>query len=144
SPALNSAQRAAVEHPGGPLLVVAGAGSGKTRVLTARVQWLLEQGETPYRVLAFTFTNRAAREMRERIHTRVGPEAERVWIGTFHGTAVRLLRREARAVGIASDFSIYDREDQESVLKEVMRDLSVPEGALKLGALLHHISDAKN
>src|SRR6267142_957973 len=134
SPALNSAQREAVEHPGGPLLVVAGAGSGKTRVLTSRVAWLLQEGEAPDRVLAFTFTNRAAREMRERIHARVGADAERVWIGTFHGTAVRLLRREARAAEVPADFSIYDREDQESVLREVLRDVAVPEGALKVGA----------
>jgi DNA helicase-2/ATP-dependent DNA helicase PcrA len=141
---LNPAQRAAVEHPPGPLLVIAGAGSGKTRVLTARVAWLLERGARPDSVLAFTFTNRAAREMRERIGRVVGEAATRLWVGTFHATGVRLLRREAGALGIARDFSIYDRDDQESVLKGVLERLGLPESAYKLGAVLGRISDAKN
>src|SRR6266540_7193171 len=126
---LNAAQRAAVEHPEGPLLVVAGAGSGKTRVLTARIGRLLERGVPAEALLAFTFTNRAAREMRERIEQQVGARATGVWVGTFHATAVRILRREARAAGIPRDFTIYDREDQEGVLREVRRKLEMPENA---------------
>ncbi len=144
TPQLNPAQRAAVEHPGGPLLVVAGAGSGKTRVLTARVARLLELGVRPEAVLAFTFTNRAAREMRERIAGAVGEAAGRVWVGTFHATAVRLLRRDGSALGLARDFSIYDREDQESTLREVLKRLGLSETAYRPSQVLGRISDAKN
>jgi len=132
---LNDAQRAAVEHPAGPLLVLAGAGSGKTRVLTERVGRLLEGGLQPDHLLAFTFTNRAAREMRERIERRVGAEAgRRLWVGTFHGTGLRILRREARREPIAGrgpDFVIYDREDQEGVLKEVLKGMGMNEEAAR-------------
>src|SRR5207247_4422498 len=117
---LNSAQRAAVDSPPGPVLVVAGAGSGKTRVLTARIAWLLERGVPPLGLLAFTFTNRAAREMRERIARVVGNAAQGLWVGTFHATAVRILRREGMALGIPAAFAIYDREDQEEVLREIL------------------------
>jgi len=146
-PDLNPEQRAAVEHAEGPVLVVAGAGSGKTRVLSARVAYLLAHGVPPEGVLAFTFTNRAAREMRERIVGALGEVAERVWIGTFHGTGVRILRREARAGhvdGVSPEFVIYDREDQESVLREAVQALGLPEGALRTGEVLGRISDAKN
>jgi DNA helicase-2/ATP-dependent DNA helicase PcrA len=146
-PELNPEQRAAVEHAEGAVLVVAGAGSGKTRVLTARVAHLLARGVPPEAVLAFTFTNRAAREMRERIARTLGEAAERVWVGTFHGTGVRILRRETRAGavdGLRAEFVIYDREDQESVLGEVVQALGLPEGALRIGEVLRRISDAKN
>jgi len=141
---LNEAQRAAVEHGDGPVLVIAGAGSGKTRVLTARVATLLGRGVPPGGVLAFTFTNRAAREMRERIHAVVGPEAERVWIGTFHATAVRLLRRETATLGLPPGFTIYDREDQEGVLRDVLADLALPSAPYRPGFVLGRISDSKN
>ena len=141
---LNAAQRAAVEHPDGPLLVVAGAGSGKTRVLTARVQQLLERGVPPEAVVAFTFTNRAAREMRARIETTVGEVAARLWVGTFHGIAVRILRREAPIMDRPREFAIFDREDQETVLRGIVRRLELPEAAFRLGAVLGKISDAKN
>jgi DNA helicase-2/ATP-dependent DNA helicase PcrA len=141
---LNPEQRSAVEHPPGPILVVAGAGSGKTRVLTARVAWLLEHGAPPESVLAFTFTNRAAREMRERIERAVGERAHGLWVGTFHATAVRILRREARELGIPAGFAIYDREDQERAMREVIKGLGLPEGALRVGMVLNRISDAKN
>ena len=141
---LNPAQRAAVEHASGAALVIAGAGSGKTRVLTARVAWLLERGVPPERVLAFTFTNRAAREMRERIARVAGERAALLWVGTFHATAVRILRREAQAAGIPAQFAIYDREDQEGVLRAVFRRLELPEGAYRTGAVIARISDAKN
>ena len=143
-PSLNEAQRAAVEHLDGPLLVVAGAGSGKTRVLTARIARLLERGVRPESVMAFTFTNRAAREMKERIERAVGESAARLWVGTFHATAVRILRREAAALDRPRSFAIYDREDQESVLREILRRLQLPEAAYRLGTVLSRISDAKN
>ncbi|HEV2105966.1 MAG TPA: UvrD-helicase domain-containing protein, partial [Candidatus Eisenbacteria bacterium] len=143
-PPLNAAQRAAVEHGEGPVLVIAGAGSGKTRVLTARVAHLLARGVPPGAVLAFTFTNRAAREMRARIERQVGEAAARVWIGTFHATAVRLLRREAATLGLPAGFTIYDRDDQEGVVREVVRALALPDAAFRTGLVLGRISDAKN
>ncbi len=145
-PDLNPAQRMAVEHAEGAVLVIAGAGSGKTRVLTARVAHLLAGGVAPEAVLAFTFTNRAAREMHERIGRAVGEPERRLWVGTFHATGVRILRREARTgsvPGLGADFVIYDREDQESVLGEVIQGLGLPEGALRTGDVLRRISDAK-
>ncbi len=141
---LNAEQRAAVEHPGGPLLVIAGAGSGKTRVLTARIAHLLQRGVRPESVLAFTFTNRAAREMRERIARSVGEAAQRLWVGTFHATGARILRREADRLGLPRGFAIYDREDQEDVLKEIFRRLELPEPAYRVGPVIEKISDAKN
>jgi DNA helicase-2/ATP-dependent DNA helicase PcrA len=141
---LNQAQRAAVEHAGGPVLVIAGAGSGKTRVLTARIERLLAHGLAPESLLAFTFTNRAAREMRERIAARIGEPARRLWVGTFHGTAVRILRREAAALDRPRDFVIYDREDQEGVLRAIVKRLELPEAAFRIGLLIQRISDAKN
>ncbi|HKQ59101.1 MAG TPA: UvrD-helicase domain-containing protein, partial [Candidatus Eisenbacteria bacterium] len=144
---LNPQQRAAVEHEGGAVLVIAGAGSGKTRVLTARLAHLLERGVAPEGLLAFTFTNRAAREMRERIARTVGELERKLWVGTFHATGVRILRREAgagRAPGVPAGFVIYDREDQESVVDEVLPSLGLPPGTLKTGEVLRRISDAKN
>lgn len=141
---LNSAQQAAVDHDGGAALVIAGAGSGKTRVLTARVERLLERGIEPGGILAFTFTNRAAREMRARIEQAVGPASSQLWIGTFHATAMRLLRREAATLGLPPGFTIYDRADQESVLKGVLKSLGLGEAGFKLGSVLARISDAKN
>ena len=141
---LNEAQRAAVLHEGGPLLVVAGAGSGKTRVLTARIVRLLDHGIAPGAILAFTFTNRAAREMRERLRAMAGDAAQSLWVGTFHATAVRILRREAARLGLPSSFAIYDREDQESVLKQVIARLQLPEDAYRLPVVRERISSAKN
>jgi DNA helicase-2/ATP-dependent DNA helicase PcrA len=147
---LNPEQRAAVEHPGGALLVIAGAGSGKTRVLTARIARLLANGMPPHAIVAFTFTNRAAREMRARIDSAVvasmpaGDASRELWVGTFHATCVRLLRREAEAAGIPRGFAIYDREDQETVIRGLVKKLELPEAAFRVGAVLARISDAKN
>jgi DNA helicase-2/ATP-dependent DNA helicase PcrA len=141
---LNPAQQAAVDHASGPVLVIAGAGSGKTRVLTARVARLIERGVAARAILAFTFTNRAAREMRERLERSLGRAGEGLWIGTFHATAVRLLRRESATLGLPPAFTIYDREDQEGVLKDVIRDLRLPETGYRTGMVLGRISDCKN
>ena len=141
---LNPAQYEAVEHERGPALVIAGAGSGKTRVLTGRVARLLERGVPAEAILAFTFTNRAAREMRARIEKDLGSVASVLWIGTFHATALRILRREAHTLGLPPGFSIYDRDDQESIIRELVRDSGLPDTAYKTGIVLGRISDAKN
>ena len=118
---LNPEQRQAVEATEGPVLVLSGAGTGKTRVLTTRVGWILLQRKArPWQVLAVTFTNRAAREMRERVLQLVGPAAEAVWLGTFHALSVRILRRNAELVGLKSNFTILDSDDQIRLLKQIM------------------------
>jgi DNA helicase-2/ATP-dependent DNA helicase PcrA len=123
---LNPVQREAVTHPGGPLLVVAGAGSGKTRVLTHRIAWLIrEQGVSPFQILAITFTNKAADEMKSRVGGLVGPVAQRMWVSTFHSACVRILRRDAHHLGYASQFTIYDQADAERLTGYVLRDLNV-------------------
>jgi DNA helicase II / ATP-dependent DNA helicase PcrA len=120
---LNPVQRQAVEHPGGPLLILAGAGSGKTRVLTGRIAHLVrEQNVPPEQILAFTFTNKAAREMRARSAALLGGDDLKVWLGTFHGTCVRILRRHAEALGYPRSFMIYDTDDQRSLLRQLLRD----------------------
>ncbi|MBV8982670.1 MAG: UvrD-helicase domain-containing protein, partial [Acidimicrobiia bacterium] len=102
---LNPVQREAVTHPGGPLLIIAGAGSGKTRVLTHRIAWLIkEQGISPFEVLAITFTNKAADEMKSRVESLVGPVAQKMWVSTFHSACVRILRRDAQRLGYKSSF----------------------------------------
>jgi DNA helicase-2/ATP-dependent DNA helicase PcrA len=141
---LNPAQQEAVDHERGPALVIAGAGSGKTRVLTGRVARLLERGVPAEAVLAFTFTNRAAREMRARIERSLGSAAAGAWIGTFHATAMRILRREAATLGLPQGFSVYDRDDQEAVIRELVRAAGLPDTVYKTGLVLGRISDAKN
>src|SRR3954464_9663170 len=117
---LNPQQRAAVVHHGGPLLIVAGAGSGKTRVLTHRVAYLLaERGATPGQILAITFTNKAAGEMKERVSALVGPRARAMWVSTFHSMCVRILRAEAKALGLKSSFLIYDADDSKRLMTMV-------------------------
>ena len=142
--ALNPAQLAAVEHERGPALVIAGAGSGKTRVLTGRVERLLERGVRAEAILAFTFTNRAAKEMRGRLESRLGPGISRLWIGTFHATALRILRREARTLDLAPGFTIYDRDDQEAVIRDLVRAAALPDTVYRTGIVIGRISDAKN
>ena len=123
---LNPQQREAVVHEGTPLLIVAGAGSGKTRVLTHRIAWLLgERGAQPGQILAITFTNKAAAEMRERVEALVGPRARAMWVMTFHSACVRILRREAAKVGMKSTFSIYDAADSQRLMSLVLRDLDL-------------------
>ena len=143
--ALNPAQRAAVLHGDGPLLVLAGAGSGKTRVLTHRIAHLIgERGIAPDAILAITFTNKAAGEMRERIHRLVGPRARAIWASTFHSACVRILRRDAEAVGYARDFTIYDADDQLRLLRKAFADEQVDPKRIAPRAVQARISDAKS
>ena len=141
---LNPPQREAVLHGDGPLLVLAGAGSGKTRVLTHRVARLIEDGVPPHAILAITFTNKAAGEMRDRIAQLVGPRARAIWASTFHSACVRILRREAPAAGYASDFSIYDADDQLRLIRRCMVDEDVDPKRFAPRGLQARISDAKN
>ena len=114
---LNESQLQAVLYNDGPSLVIAGAGAGKTRVLTYKIAYLLEQGMKPWNILALTFTNKAAREMKERIATQVGMEvASRLWMGTFHSIFCRILRKESEAIGFSSNFTIYDQADSRSLI----------------------------
>jgi DNA helicase-2/ATP-dependent DNA helicase PcrA len=142
---LNPAQVAAVTHSSGPLLIVAGAGSGKTRVLTHRIAWLItERGLSPFEVLAITFTNKAAQEMRERATSLVGPVAARMWISTFHSACVRILRRDAQHLGYRSNFTIYDQADSLRLIGYVVRDLGLDIKKFPPRALQGYISTAKN
>jgi DNA helicase-2/ATP-dependent DNA helicase PcrA len=143
--ALNPAQEAAVRHPGGPLLVLAGAGSGKTRVLTARIAHLIEdRGVAAERVLAVTFTNKAAGEMRARVGTLLGADPRGLWIGTFHALAARLLRREAARLGFGANFTIYNQDDSESFVKRLLEQLGASPKANPPRAVHSLISGAKN
>ncbi|PZN08763.1 MAG: DNA helicase PcrA [Bacillota bacterium] len=141
---LNPAQREAVTHPGGPVLVLAGAGSGKTRVLTRRVAYLLQQGVAPHQILAITFTNKAAREMRERVEQLVGAQARDMWIGTFHASCVRILRRDGHRVGYDRNFVILDEDDRRTVLREVLKERNLSETRYPPNAVGAMISAAKN
>lgn len=142
---LNEAQRAAVTAGDGPLLVIAGAGSGKTRVLTYRIAYLLaERKVSPYSILAVTFTNKAAKEMKERVERLVGPMAEAIWVGTFHSTCVQILRREAEHVGYKSNFLIFDTTDQLGVIRESLKELDLDPKNFEPRSLLYAISAAKN
>src|SRR5213080_2398865 len=143
--ALNPQQAAAVRHPGGPLLVLAGAGSGKTRVLTARIAYLIqEQGVAPQRIFAVTFTNKAAGEMRSRVATLLGANPKGLWIGTFHSLSARLLRREAAALGFGPNFTIYDQDDSESFIKRLLEQRGLSPKANPPRAIHAVTSSAKN
>jgi DNA helicase-2/ATP-dependent DNA helicase PcrA len=141
---LNPEQRAAVEHGAGPLLILAGAGSGKTRVLTYRIARLIEEGTAPWRILAITFTNKAANEMKERVAQLTGPAGADVWVSTFHSACVRMLRRDIEKLGYAKNFVILDGADQQAVIKECLKELNLSDKQFQPGAVLGTISDAKN
>src|SRR6184192_63887 len=142
---LNPPQQEAVTHGDGPLLIFAGAVSGKTRVLTARIAYLIATRRVwPDRLLAVTFTNKAAREMRGRVETLVGEGAQRMWVGTFHSTAVKILRREAQRLGITSSFVIFDEDDTRAALKRVLDELRLDPKRYPVGALSQGISQAKS
>lgn len=142
---LNESQRAAVLYTDGASLVIAGAGSGKTRVLTYKIAYLLESGYAPWSILALTFTNKAAREMKERIARQVGTQtARRLWMGTFHSVFSRILRTEAAAIGFPAAFTVYDSSDSKSLIKSIIREMGLDDKVYKAGTVQARISRAKN
>ncbi|WP_085993298.1 DNA helicase PcrA [Oceanobacillus senegalensis] len=142
---LNKNQREAVKTTEGPLLIMAGAGSGKTRVLTHRIAYLIEEkGVAPRNILAITFTNKAAREMKERVRKLVGSESDYMWVSTFHSMCVRILRRDIDRIGYSSNFTILDSSDQLSVVKQVLKDLNIDPKQFDPRAMIGQISSAKN
>ncbi len=142
---LNDRQKEAVLHTDGPLLILAGAGSGKTRVLTHRIAYLIaEKGVNPWNILAITFTNKAAHEMRERVDKIAGSEGGSVWVSTFHSTCVRILRRHIDRLGYDNNFTIYDADDQKTLIKEICRKMNIDTKKVKERALLAQISHAKD
>jgi DNA helicase-2/ATP-dependent DNA helicase PcrA len=143
--ALNPEQRDAVLHTHGPLLILAGAGSGKTRVITSRIAFLIGDGHAePHEILAVTFTNKAAEEMRTRVAALLGADCSRMWLSTFHSLCARLLRREAPAIGLSRDFVIYDSSDQLVVVKQALKELHIDDSFVQPRAALSRISHAKN
>ena len=142
--ALNEVQRTAVTTTEGPVLVVAGPGSGKTRVLTFRIAYLIEQGVLPWQILSLTFTNKSAREMKERIAKVVGDKANQVWAGTFHSTFAKILRVEAEKIGYPSNFTIYDTDDTKSLIKSIIKDLNLNPEKYNVNAVYSRISSAKS
>jgi DNA helicase II / ATP-dependent DNA helicase PcrA len=141
---LNTVQRAAVTHTEGPALIIAGPGSGKTRVLTYRIAHLLQQGTAPWEILTLTFTNKAAKEMKERIEKVVGSKAHQVWAGTFHSIFARILRAEAPKIGFPSNFSIYDSDDTASLIRTIIKEMSLDTTAYNANAIKSRISSAKS
>ncbi|MEM6336971.1 MAG: UvrD-helicase domain-containing protein, partial [Bacteroidota bacterium] len=143
---LNPSQQEAARTTEGPVMIVAGAGSGKTRTVTYRIAYILASKKAwPSQILALTFTNKAAREMRERITKLVGPEgAKGLWMGTFHSTFARILRREAEAIGYTSDFSIYDSEDSRRVIRNLMNQRNIDTKQFSPRSIQGRISGAKN
>ena len=142
---LNKEQREAVLHLKGPLLILAGAGSGKTRVLTHRIAYMIEEkGVNPWNIMAITFTNKAAGEMRERIDKMVGFGSESIWVSTFHSSCVRILRRYIERIGFDNHFTIYDMDDQKSVMKDICKRLEIDTKIYKERNLLAAISSAKD
>ncbi|MGD8426093.1 MAG: UvrD-helicase domain-containing protein [Balneolaceae bacterium] len=142
---LNEQQKRAVRHTEGPLLIVAGAGSGKTRVLTYRIAYLIQQQKAaPNEILALTFTNKAAKEMKERIQQLIGDEARRLWMGTFHSVFSKILRFEAEKIGFNSNYSIYDTEDSKNAIKQILRENNYDPKEIQPRIIQRRISDAKN
>src|ERR671920_1962722 len=142
---LNPPQREAVTHPGGPLLVLAGAGSGKTRVLTHRIAWLVgTEAARAGEILAITFTNKAASEMRDRVEHLLGAGTRAMWVMTFHSACARMLRAEAPRLGYTRQFTIYDQADSRRLVKRCLDELGVDPKRFTPGAVHNQISDAKN
>lgn len=142
---LNPPQREAVLHDKGPLLILAGAGSGKTRVITHRIAYLIQERDvSPFQILAITFTNKAAAEMKERVGKLLGSDADNVWVSTFHSTCVRILRRYCEHIGYDRNFSIYDTDDVKSLMKQVLKSLSIDTKRMKEKLFINAISSAKN
>ncbi|HLT41074.1 MAG TPA: UvrD-helicase domain-containing protein [Sphingobacteriaceae bacterium] len=141
---LNPSQRSAVEQIKGPVMIVAGAGSGKTRVITYRVAHLIRSGVDPFSILVLTFTNKAAREMRERIMSVVGNEAKNIWMGTFHSVFARILRVEAEHIGYPSNFTIYDSDDTKSLIRTILKEMQLDDKLYNANFVYNRISTAKN
>lgn len=141
---LNEVQRKAVMHTDGPVMVIAGPGSGKTRVLTFRIAYLIEKGVTPHHILALTFTNKAAREMKERIASVVGIRGDRVWAGTFHSIFARILRMEAAKIDYPSTFTIYDRDDSKNLVADIIKEMRLDPKQYNASGVLARISSAKS
>ena len=142
---LNDKQRQGVEATEGPVLILAGAGSGKTRVLTHRIAYLMEEeGVSPWYILAITFTNKAAKEMRDRVDKLIGFGSEQIWVATFHATCVRILRRYADRLGYDNNFTIYDPDDQKTVMKDICKRLNIDTKMIKERVILGAISAAKD
>lgn len=140
---LNAAQRAAVMQTKGPVMIIAGAGSGKTRVITYRVAHLIQQGVDPFRILVLTFTNKASKEMRERISKVVGTEAKNIWMGTFHSVFARILRAEAQHIGYPSNFTIYDTDDSKSLIRTLLKEMQLDDKLYNANFVYNRISAAK-
>ena len=141
---LNPEQRKAVMHEQGPAMIIAGAGSGKTRVLTYRIAYLIYRGVDPFHILSLTFTNKAAREMQERVEQLIGSEARNLWMGTFHSVFARILRHEAAKLNYPSNFSIYDTDDSKSLLRSIIKEMNLDDKQYRVNMVLGRISDAKN
>lgn len=141
---LNEPQRQAVENTDGPVMIIAGAGSGKTRVLTYRIAFLMAKGVDPFNILSLTFTNKAAKEMKERIAKLVGNEARNLWMGTFHSIFAKILRIEADKLGYPTNFTIYDTDDSKSLIKTILKEMGLDDKVYKPGMVLNRISSAKN
>ncbi|MEQ8813061.1 MAG: UvrD-helicase domain-containing protein, partial [Imperialibacter sp.] len=142
---LNEPQREGVINTEGPTMIIAGAGSGKTRVLTYRIAYLIKYKHVdPFSIMALTFTNKAAREMRNRIEKVVDNDARNIWMGTFHSVFARLLRSEAHHIGYPSNFTIYDAEDSKSLIKAIVKEQGLDDKVYKANAVFSRISGAKN
>jgi DNA helicase-2/ATP-dependent DNA helicase PcrA len=141
---LNEPQQQAVEYIEGPLMIIAGAGSGKTRVLTYRTAYLIQKGIDPFSILLLTFTNKAAGEMRHRIETVIGGQAKNIWMGTFHSVFAKILRFEGGKLGYTSNFSIYDTDDSKSLIRALIKEQNLDDKVYKVNLVLNRISNAKN
>ena len=141
---LNPSQRDAVLQTEGPVMIIAGAGSGKTRVITYRVAHLVQKGVDSFNILVLTFTNKAAREMRERIMQAAGPEAKNIWMGTFHSVFSKILRVEADKIGYPSNFTIYDTDDSKSVLRAIVKEMNLDDKLYNINFVMNRISSSKN
>ena len=142
---LNPEQRKAVQHINGPLMVIAGAGSGKTRVLTYRIVHLLKNKVSPFNILSLTFTNKAAKEMRDRIEMMVGKNiASSLWMGTFHSVFSRILRIESENLNYPQNFTIYDTDDSKSLIRSIIKELGLDKDIYKVSVILNRISSLKN
>ena len=141
---LNEVQRQAVECMDGPVMIIAGAGSGKTRVLTYRIAYLMQHNVDPFNILALTFTNKAARDMKERISGVAGEDARNLWMGTFHAVFARILRIEGFRLGYPANFTIYDTEDSKGLIRDILKEQGLDEKIYKPSLVLNRISSAKN